>query len=85
MDGRKEGERKKRGQQYATTKRQRKEMEMGAFALTFKALLASTPVPIHQVVTSPSILAWIREAFIFVHFTVDANPACITEALVSER
>lgn len=60
-------------------------MEMGAFALTFKAFLASTPVPIHQVVTSPSILAWIREAFIFVHFTVDANPACITEALVSER
>lgn len=51
--------------------------------MAFKALLASTPVSIHQVVTGSSILAWIGKAFIFVHFTVDADPACITEALVS--
>lgn len=60
-------------------------MEICTFAFTFKALLASTPVSIHQVVTGSSILAWIGKAFIFVHFTVDADPACITEALVSER
>lgn len=51
--------------------------------IAFKALLASTPVSIHQIVTSSSILAWVRKTFIFVHFAVDANPACITEALVS--
>lgn len=55
------------------------------FALTFKALLAGAPVSIHQVITSSSILAWVGKAFIFIHFTVDANPACITEALVSEN
>lgn len=51
--------------------------------MAFKALLASAPVSIHQIVTSSSILAWIRKTFIFVHFTVDSNPACIAEALVS--
>lgn len=63
----------------------RKRLKNMHFCITFKALLASTPVSIHQIVTSSPILAWIRKTFIFVHFTVDANPACITEALVSER
>lgn len=56
-----------------------------ASVLTFKARLARTPVPVHQIVASASILAWVRKTFISVHFTVDANPACITEAFVSER
>lgn len=72
-------------QRYATTKGLSREMEICTFAFTFKALLASTPVSIHQIVTSSSILARIRKTFISVHFTVGANPACITEALVSER
>ena len=65
--------------------RERREIKIYTSAFTFKALLASAPVSIHQIVTSSSVLAWIRKAFISVHFTVDANPACITEALVSER
>lgn len=62
-----------------------KGLEMCTAVLTFKALLASTPVPIDQVVTGSPILTWIRKTFIFVHFAVDANPPCVTEALVPER
>lgn len=51
--------------------------------MAFKALLASTSVSIHQIVTNSSVLAWVRKTFIFVHFTVDTNPACITDTLVS--
>lgn len=51
--------------------------------MAFKALLASALISIHQIVTSSSILAWVRKTFIFVHFTVGANPSCITKALIS--
>lgn len=50
--------------------------------VTFKALLAGTPVSIHQVVTGSSILAGVGETFVFVHLAIGANPACFTEALV---
>lgn len=72
-------------QQCATAEESRRGVGMHASVLTFKALLTSTPVSVHQIVTSASILAWVRETLISVHFAVDADPACITEALVSGR
>lgn len=51
--------------------------------MAFKTLLASTPVSIHQIVASSSILARVRQTFVFVYLTVDTNPACITKALIS--
>lgn len=53
--------------------------------LTFEALLARSPVAIHQVVARSSVLARVRETLVFVHFAVDANPACITDALIAAR
>lgn len=50
---------------------------------TFEPLLAGTPVAIHQVIARSSILAWVRKTLIFVHLTVDTNPACIAEALIA--
>lgn len=53
--------------------------------LTFEALLARAPVTVHQVVAGSSVLARVRETLVFVHFAVDANPACITDALIAAR
>lgn len=75
-------ERKKGVKLCVTTERHREREKNMHFCCTFETLLAGTPVSIHQIVTSSSILAWVRKTFIFVHFTVDANPACFTEALV---
>lgn len=65
------------------TIRQRTTIGRCTLLFTFKTLLASASVSIHQIVTSSSILAWVRKTFIFVYFTVDTNPTCITEALIS--
>lgn len=63
----------------------RKQVKEPSLHLTFEALLARTPVAIHQVVARPSVLARVRETLVFVHFAVDANPACITDALIAAR
>lgn len=63
----------------------RKRYKEPSLPLTFEALLARTPVAVHQVVAGSSILARVRETLVFVHFAVDANPACITDALIAAR
>lgn len=65
--------------------RQSRHNDKPGLRFTFEPLLAGTPVSIHQVITRSLILAWVRKTLIFVHVTVDTNPACIAEALIAAR
>lgn len=53
--------------------------------LTFEALPARAPVAVHQVAARSSVLAGVGKTLVFVHFAVDADPACIADTLVAAR